>query len=712
MKYVKSAFLTFIIFTILVAHASERKPTPSPSPLEQVEIFKEKGLLPPTTNTKVSTRKTLETKEFKEEAENPTVLLMDRSKTLGVKISLPKELQKPLTVKNYNQKQLIEYALTFGESSEKKSDTKAETESVSADSESSKSSSTHSLAYMEMEEDALLNPLYSFDFCDCIPGKYRAEFSAVAAKEAVTLYKNNQGKPFVYTSFASGELLPDLNFLTKLSLELEKAGISEKRLRINLVDTDYRGYLKALVSSKKQTSISWDFEPSPEVTKILKVDLGSNGYNWIQATYKETTFRLSQFLRWLEYNLGFKPELYIYGTAQELIKDHADNKIPSNNLIVAQDYYDIAEGDLAQLLARTLILNGIFVSLNNYKRSFGLQQALYSKEQALLEKTQEFLTQELSKQGPAWWKRSNILNTRHQTIENDNINLIVSKKKREIPTQLFKDLLAQIRVDNLRLGRLFTPLFYAEQEKQQYFAYEQAKKTIGFNVLKYFEIVTSNYIEYTDPDRKEEKEITENSDQAFNNALYALDVIKVKKLIKLGADVNKEDEYGATPLRRIASVSYAEPFLKAKQLEMIELLLTLGADIDHKDKNGYTALSSFGTNYDVAKFLLEKGANPNTKDIMPLIEAVRNGDVKLIELLIHHGADLNAFDQNENSPLLQAVQDKKYDLAKLLLERGADAKKDPRLMLSAMAIAMTTGNSEFTKLLADYGAPTSISISK
>ena len=77
----------------------------------------------------------------------------------------------------------------------------------------------------------------------------------------------------------------------------------------------------------------------------------------------------------------------------------------------------------------------------------------------------------------------------------------------------------------------------------------------------------------------------------------------------------------------------------------VEVLLRLGADPDAADQHGRTALHI----------------------------AAEEGNVELARLLVYHGANLNALDKNIlSTPLVWAVVHGRRDVAKLLLESGAD----------------------------------------
>jgi len=95
--------------------------------------------------------------------------------------------------------------------------------------------------------------------------------------------------------------------------------------------------------------------------------------------------------------------------------------------------------------------------------------------------------------------------------------------------------------------------------------------------------------------------------------------------------------------------------------QILKLLLDKGCDPDVRstDKNGYegeTALlgAAFWGRLECAEMLIKHGANVNAKaerGIVPLHEAARMGHLKLAELLLKHGADANAADDKGKTPL-------------------------------------------------------------
>ena len=83
--------------------------------------------------------------------------------------------------------------------------------------------------------------------------------------------------------------------------------------------------------------------------------------------------------------------------------------------------------------------------------------------------------------------------------------------------------------------------------------------------------------------------------------------------------------------------------------ETARLLLDAGADVNSASRNDFNvaplhsacAVGDADKRYELAKMLLERGADPNAKqqdEFTPLMEANQQGDQRLRELLVQHGA--------------------------------------------------------------------------
>jgi len=84
--------------------------------------------------------------------------------------------------------------------------------------------------------------------------------------------------------------------------------------------------------------------------------------------------------------------------------------------------------------------------------------------------------------------------------------------------------------------------------------------------------------------------------------------------------------------------------------------------------------------YPTAKWLLEQGADPqmDTGNIIQetceplIITPIRQGDIKLVRLLLDKGASPNDGGMWGNTALSEAVGARKADIVRLLIDRGAD----------------------------------------
>ncbi|CAG9534670.1 unnamed protein product [Cercopithifilaria johnstoni] len=237
----------------------------------------------------------------------------------------------------------------------------------------------------------------------------------------------------------------------------------------------------------------------------------------------------------------------------------------------------------------------------------------------------------------------------------------------------------------------------------------------------------------------------------LHNACAYGHLIAAELLVKHGADLNAIDKWGYTPLHEAA--------LKGK-FDVCKLLLLNGADPKHKGRDGKIPLDvvregaedvynllrgdeavleaakegdvekirkiiipetvncrdvrgRFSTplhlaagynNLEVARFLLENGAEVNLKDkggLIPLHNASSFGHLEIASLLIEYGAEVNHPDKWGYTPLHEAAQKGRTQICSLLLNSGADVTLKNNEGFTALDITVA----EDTKVLLMSAVP-------
>jgi ankyrin repeat protein len=153
---------------------------------------------------------------------------------------------------------------------------------------------------------------------------------------------------------------------------------------------------------------------------------------------------------------------------------------------------------------------------------------------------------------------------------------------------------------------------------------------------------------------------------------------------------------GADPSQELSAAIIAD------DPQRVELLVSQGADVNRRDDQGYTPLTSAALQRytDMIGALLGHKADVNLANadgMTPLLEAVMRNDVPSIKLLIAHGADMNAPGPSGTDPLTLAIEERQYEAAKSLIDAGAKvnvAAGEQRLtpmMIAAAETAPTEG---------------------
>ncbi len=206
----------------------------------------------------------------------------------------------------------------------------------------------------------------------------------------------------------------------------------------------------------------------------------------------------------------------------------------------------------------------------------------------------------------------------------------------------------------------------------------------------------------------------------------------VEAAIREGSDVNARDEHSATPLlwavrggddtetaalliQERADVNAADragrsPIMEAasrRHRRMYNLLMAHGA-VDNLLEEALKALLRMTTVNGWAEevdSLLANGAALTTGvEYTPLNFAAYNGFADVVQVLIDHGANINAIDEQGRTPLHEAAGQNQLRITRLLIDHGANIHATDKDGRTPLSVAINAGYDEIAQLLREHGA--------
>jgi ankyrin repeat protein len=184
------------------------------------------------------------------------------------------------------------------------------------------------------------------------------------------------------------------------------------------------------------------------------------------------------------------------------------------------------------------------------------------------------------------------------------------------------------------------------------------------------------------------------SDLECTEAVYAL--------VVAGADPNQPSHPEQTPPLHVAARRGARP--------VVELLLGAGADVNRTNAWGQTPLhfasrAGRGRAEDISALLLARGARIDTQDAQgftPLHAAAAHDKPELVAQLLEHGADVDARTNRGSTPLDLALDLQSDLVAELLLARKAPRSRS--VALPPLHQAAAVDDADWARRLLSGGA--------
>ncbi|TPX08728.1 uncharacterized protein E0L32_009790 [Thyridium curvatum] len=195
-------------------------------------------------------------------------------------------------------------------------------------------------------------------------------------------------------------------------------------------------------------------------------------------------------------------------------------------------------------------------------------------------------------------------------------------------------------------------------------------------------------------------------------------------LAKENINVNELVEPGHCSALYVASVR--------EHIDVVRILLEHGAEVDMvcgEDRISALSAASMEWDQDIMRILLEHGAHVDlacgengnsallsafqkwasdcSSDIIPAHAEVEV-EVKVMELLLKHHADVNFKNKHGQSALHFAAAGSRYEAARLLLRNGADIDVQDKNLDTALHVAARTSACNVVQLLLDSGANSDI----
>ena len=183
----------------------------------------------------------------------------------------------------------------------------------------------------------------------------------------------------------------------------------------------------------------------------------------------------------------------------------------------------------------------------------------------------------------------------------------------------------------------------------------------------------------------------------FINAVKSNDKEVVQSLLVRGVDPNTPDE-AANPALFLA--------IQNKAWNVVKVLVnSRGIQLDERNAHDESPLmlAVIQGEVEIARLLIDKGADVNKTGWTPLHYAASSGHIELIHILLDEDAYIDAESPNGTTPLMMAAGYAQNPLAcKVLLEEGADPSVKNDKNLSALDFAVNAKHELAAQMIETY----------